>query len=125
MRRLAVVLVLVAAAVAAVPAMARRSPTYLEKISIMDAFNVPGRSWSSRCARIVVSTVDPRWAYVTGPFHIPKSCLDAGEAGNGWSLYHRGTPTSIHWAHVVDGEGVPCQPPAVVRRDLFGSTHCG
>jgi hypothetical protein len=121
----AALVVLVAAATLAAPAAASRPPSYLEKISIMDAFNIPGRSFSSRCVRIVVSTVDPRWAYVTSPRHTPKACVQAGEEGNGWSLYHRGSRSSIHWTHVVDGDGVPCQPPAAVRRDLFGSSTCG
>ena len=125
MRKTTLLLALIAMLIAASPAAARRSPTYLEKISIMDAFNIPGRAWSSRCVRILVSTVDPRWAYVTTPIHIPKACRDTGEEGNGWSLYHRGVAGSIHWTHVVDGDGVPCQPPAAVRRDLFGTSQCG
>jgi hypothetical protein len=105
---------------------ASRAPTYLEKISLMDAFNIPGRSLASRCVRIVVSTADPRWAIVTSPVHPLRACVDAGEVGDGFALYRRPGPAAIHWRRVVEGSGnVPCQPPPPVRLDLFGSAKCG
>ena len=124
MKKLALVSLVVLSAVPA-SAMAARGPTYLEKVTIMDAFNIPGRSFSSKCVRIVVSTVDPRWAIVTSPIHTPKACVQAGEEGNGWSLYHRANPSALHWAHVDDGDGDPCQLPAAPRRDIFKTTTCG
>jgi hypothetical protein len=126
MKRIVAVLTLtvLAVLVVAAPAGASRPPTYLEKISIMDAFNVPGRAFASSCVRIVVSTVDPRWAIVTSPIRPPKACVSSGEEGNGFALYRRATAGAIHWTHIVDGDTVPCQPPPAVRRDLFKTVTC-
>jgi len=106
-------------------ALAARSPTYLEKATIMDAFNIPGRSFSSRCVRIVVSTVDPRWAYVTSPAHPSKACTQAGQVGDGLAVFRRSSRTSLRWRDAFEGEGVPCVLPANVRRDFFKTTKCG
>jgi hypothetical protein len=106
-------------------AVAARAPPYLEKVTIMDAFNIPGRSFSSRCVRIVVSTVDPRYAYVTSPAHPPKACTQAGQVGDGLAVFRRASRTSLQWRDVFEGEGVPCILPQNVRRDFFKATRCG
>jgi len=106
-------------------AVAARAPTYLEKATIMDAFNIPGRSFSSRCVRIVVSTVDPRYAYVTSPARPLKACTQAGQVGDGLAVFRRPSRTSLHWRDVFEGEGVPCVLPPNVRRDFFKTTKCG
>ena len=104
---------------------ASRAPTYIEKVAIMDAFNVPGRSWPSRCVRIVVSTVDPRYAYLVGPDRPPQVCIRAKEVGNGLVVFRRASRTAIHWRDILEGEGVPCILPPPVRQDFFGTTKCG
>jgi hypothetical protein len=95
------VVLLFACAVGA--AEAARAPTYLEKVTIMDAFNVPGRSLTSRCVRIVVSTVDPRYAYLTSPIHTPKACSQAGEVGDGVVVFRRPRPAALHWRDIFEG----------------------
>src|SRR5262245_34517413 len=93
---------------------AARAPTYIEKIAIMDAFNIPGRAFASKCVKIVVSTVNPRYAYLTSPTHPPSVCVQAGQQGNGVVVFHRSSPAAVHWRRVFEGEGVPCiLPPRV------------
>ena len=106
-------------------ALAARAPTYLEKVTIMDAFNIPGRSFSSRCIRIVVSTADARYAYVTSPAHPSKACTQTGQVGDGLAVFRRSSRSSLHWRDVFEGEGVPCILPPSVRRDFFRTTRCG
>jgi hypothetical protein len=125
MKRAIVAAAVIALASAGGSALAARSPTYLEKVTIMDAFNIPGRSFSSKCVRIVVSSVDPRWAYVTSPAHPPKACTQAGQVGDGLAVYKRSSRMSLHWRDVFEGEGRPCVLPANVRRDFFETTKCG
>lgn len=105
-------------------AVASRGPTYLERVTMMDAFNVPGRSFSSRCVRIVVSTVDPRYAMVTSPRRPVQACVDAGEVGDGYALFRRPTRKSLKWRNIGEGSETPCFLPAAVRRDLFPSSSC-
>jgi len=124
MRR-AVLAAIVLLAFAGGSAVAARAPTYLEKVTIMDAFNIPGRSFSSRCVRIVVSTVDPRYAYATSPMHPPRACTQAGQVGDGLAVLRRSSRTSLRWRDIFEGEGVPCIVPPNVRRDFFRTTKCG
>jgi hypothetical protein len=113
-------------AVGAVPAAeAARAPTYLEKVTIMDAFNIPGRAFSSRCVKIVVSTADPRYALLTTPGRPPKACVSAGQVGDGFVLFRRAGPTALRWRDIYEGSAFPpCSLAVPVRRDLLGTTRC-
>jgi len=103
---------------------AARQPTYLERATIMDTFNTPGRSFSSRCLRIVVSTVNPRYATATSPLRPVKACVKAGEVGDGYVLFRRENNSSLHWRNVGEGNDPPCVLPAPVRHDLFPAAVC-
>lgn len=106
---------------------AARAPTYLEKVTIMDAFNRPGRSWPSQCMKILVSTVDLRYALVTSRGRAPRACVRNNDVGNGYDIFRRATPTALHWRLVTERAGLepgPCSMPAAVRKDLLGSTTC-
>lgn len=115
-----------ALSLAADAANSARAPTYLERVTIMDAFNKPGRSFAARCVRIVVSTVDPRYAKLVSPLRPVRACVQAGEVGDGYVLFRRPTRRSLHWRDLVEGsESPPCgRLPAPVMRDLFPSTNC-
>ncbi len=92
----------------------------------MDAFNVPGRSWPSRCVKIRVSTADSRYALVTSPSKPPQACVRDHDAGNGFAIFKRATRTALHWRDVYEGEGRDrrvCSIPAAVRRDLLPRTR--
>jgi hypothetical protein len=107
---------------AAAAALATRAPSYLEKVSIMDAFNVPGRSWPSRCVKIRVSTVNSHFALVTSPTKPPPACVKDNEVGNGFVIFKRATRTALHWRDIYEGEGRDhqvCSIPAAVLRDLL------
>jgi len=117
---------LIVAAAAANSATASRAPTYLERVTIMDAFNVPGRSWASKCVLIEVSTADARYALVSSPSKPAAACVRAGQVGNGFVLLLRSTATSLRWRNIFEGSfSPPCSLPQAVRRDLLGSTRCG
>jgi hypothetical protein len=75
--RVVIALAAIVVAAAAQDARAARAPSYLERVTIMDAFNHPGRSLASKCVRILVSTADARYAIVTGPLRIPLACQRA------------------------------------------------
>lgn len=118
-------LLLLAVAGAATPrAEAKRAPTYIERVTIMDAFNIPGRSFASKCVRILVSTVNPRYAMLTGPVQIPADCRQAGQVGDGFVFFRRPTPTALRWRNISEGSEAPCVVPRSVRIDLFGSSAC-
>jgi hypothetical protein len=106
-----------AALVLGAPASGARPPTYLEKVTIMDAFNIPERSWSSRCARILVSTVNARYAMVTSPRRPPQVCVEAGQVGDGFELVVRPNRTSLRWNLVRR----PCAGPLAAVRDDVGA----
>jgi hypothetical protein len=112
--------------VAAGAASSARAPTYVERTTIMDAFNKPGRSFAAKCVRIVVSTVDPRYAKLVSPVRPVPTCVQAGEVGDGYVLFRRATRRSLHWRDVVEASDVPpCRErPQPVLRDLFQTTHC-
>jgi hypothetical protein len=121
----------IAAGAAASVAPAARVPTYIEKVTIMDAFNIPGRSWPSRCVKIRVSTVDSRYALVTSRAKPPQACARHNDAGNGFAIFKRETRTAVHWADIYEGEGMDhhvCSIPAAVRHDLLRGvaprSHC-
>jgi hypothetical protein len=128
MRALAVVVMLVmtvAGGVWAQQASAQRAPTYLERVTIMDAFNQPGRSFASRCVRVIVSSADPRYAMVTSPIRYPKICLQNGETGDGYALFRRASRSSLVWRNIGEGSDFPCGllPPTPLR-DLFPTATC-
>jgi hypothetical protein len=123
-RKLVLVGLVLLLAWAVEPAVASRAPTYLERVTIMDTFNIPGRSFSSKCVRIVVSTVDPRYAMLTTPARQPRACVRGGEVGNGFVLFRRSSRTSLRWRNIREGNAVPCFLRRAVRRDLFGTTFC-
>ncbi|HSR92278.1 MAG TPA: hypothetical protein VLK88_13305, partial [Gemmatimonadales bacterium] len=85
------------------PGLAARAPTYLEKVTIMDAFSMPGRAFPSRCVRIVVSTVDPRYALLSSPIHRPQACVQAGAVGDGFVLFRRTGKAALHWRDIFEG----------------------
>jgi hypothetical protein len=106
-------------------AAAKRSPTYIERVTIMDTFNVPGRSFASKCVRILVSTANPRYAMLTSPVRIPADCRRAGQVGDGFVIFARATSAAVRWRNVSEGSGEPpCKVPRNVRIDLFGSGAC-
>jgi hypothetical protein len=105
-------------------ATAARAPSYLERVTIMDAYNVPGRSVASRCVRIVVSTVDPRYAMLTSPLQYPQACLRANETGDGWAFFRRSTRRSLHWRDIREQSDPPCWLPARVLHDLLPQIKC-
>jgi hypothetical protein len=106
-------------------AQAARTPTYIEKVTIMDAFNIPSRAFSSRCVKITVSTVDPRYALLTSPRRPPKACVSAGQVGDGYVLFRRASATGLQWRDIFEGSDFPpCSLPVPVRRDLLGSAKC-
>ena len=108
-------LVAALAAIAVPASSAARSPTYLERATIMDAFNIPERSWSSRCAKVLVSTVDGRYAVVTSPASPPRACVRGGQVGDGFELYVRATASALRWRQVAN----PCLPSlAAIREDV-------
>jgi hypothetical protein len=112
----------IAAGTVTLAASAARAPSYLEKVTIMDAFNVPGRSWPSRCVTIRVSTVDPRYALVTSPAKPPRACVTHNDDGNGFAVFQRAARSARHWRDIYEGEGRDrgvCSIPAAVRRDLL------
>lgn len=97
-------------------------PTYVEKATIMDAFNVPGRSFPSECVRIRVSTVNPRYAILTPPRHYPHACVKAGDVGDGFVFFKRKSRHALHWRDLVEGSGYcPAKIPRAVGRDLLPS----
>jgi len=101
---------------------AARRPTYVEKVTIMDAFNVPGRSFPSKCVRIRVSTVNRRYAILTPPRHYPRACVKAGDVGDGFVFFKRRSRHALHWHDVVEGSGdCPTKIPRAVGRDLLPS----
>lgn len=104
---------------------AKRAPTYVERATIMDAFNIPGRSFSSRCVRILISTVNPRYAMLTAPVRIPGACRQAGQVGDGFVFFRRSSPTALRWRNIAEGSEAPCVVPRSVRVDLLGSALCG
>src|SRR4029453_955781 len=102
-----------------------RAPTYLEKVTIMDAFNTPGRAFPSRCVRIVVSTVNPRFPLLTSPIRPPHACVQAGAVGDGFVFFRRTSRTALHWRDIFEGSDTPpCSVPVAVRRDLLHSASC-
>lgn len=107
-------------------ALAARAPTYIEKVTIMDAFNKPGRSVASKCVRIFVSTADPRYAKLTSPARYPAACLKSGETGDGYVIFRRTTRRSLHWRNIVEASDPPCltplKLPTGVLHDLFPGT---
>jgi hypothetical protein len=112
--------VLTIATVVADAASTARRPTYLEKVTIMDAFNVPGRSFASRCVRIRVSTVNRRYAILVPPRHPPKSCTRTGQVGDGFVFFKRRSKHALHWRDIVEGSGYcPRSIPRRVGRDLL------
>lgn len=116
-----------AGAAGAPDALARRAPTHVEKATIMDAFNEPGRSWASRCVRVLVSRVDARYAIVTAFARPPKACVDNGEGvADGFVLLVRATPRAVVWRNAYEGSiDVPCRiAPEPVRRELLGTVAC-
>lgn len=126
MRRTIALVVFVSLTLAAMSsqAEARRAPTYTERVTIMDAFNIPGRSFASKCVRILVSTVNPRYAMLTGPGRIPGDCRRAGQVGDGFVFFRRSTLTALRWRNISEGSEAPCSVPRAVRIDLFGSAVC-
>lgn len=102
---------------------AARAPTAAERKAIVAAFNRnPHRpNWESRCLRIRVSTADPRWSVAGSKgARTPRACFEAGQIGNGFEAYKRGSPTAKRWRRVYAGSGdVPCRIPENVRNDLF------
>lgn len=117
----------VLASLAAVPAAsAARPPTYVEKVTIMDAFNIPGRAFASSCVKILVSTVDARWAMLTSPAKPPKVCVQNGQVGDGFVILSRATKTSLRWTLRFEGssEAAPCFVPRKVRADLLKNPAC-
>jgi hypothetical protein len=108
------------------PAESSRAPTYIERVTIMDAFNKPGRSVASRCVRIVVSTADPRYAILSSPRKYPQACVAAGEVGDGYALFRRQTRRSLRWRDIGEASDPPCdfKLPAAVLRDLFPRVSC-
>jgi hypothetical protein len=126
MLRLSFLGMCVALVVGASPIVAARAPTYLEKVTIMDAFNQPGRAFPSRCVRVVVSTVDPRYALLTSPVRRPRACVQAGAVGDGFVFFRRAKRTALRWRDIFEGSDTPpCSVPAAVRRDLLQSSACG
>jgi hypothetical protein len=113
-----------ALAVQATPASAARAPTYVEKTTIMDAFNMPERAFASKCVRIIVSTVDPRYAMLTSPRRIPADCRKAGQVGDGFVVFRRATRSALRWRIVSEGSEPPCSVPRKVRLDLFRGAFC-
>jgi hypothetical protein len=123
--RLALALALLLALGMTSVAEARRAPTYIERVTIMDAFNIPERSFASKCVRILVSTANPRYAMVTSPVRIPADCRRAGQVGDGFVVFVRSTPSAVRWRNLSEGSGEPpCKVPRNVRIDLFGSGAC-
>lgn len=116
---LAAITALVICAMAA----AQRPPTPIERAAIMDVFNVPGRSFSSSCVRIRVSTVDARYAILTSPRRIPRVCRESGQVGDGFVFFRRASATGERWRNIYEGsEFPPCKIPGPVRVDFgFGS----
>ena len=120
-----IVLFALAALVAAVAATAARPPTATEKAAILVVFNQPGRSFAAKCVRIRVSTVNRRWAMLTGPRRIPRECLETGQVGDGFVIFRRPFASSQRWRNVYEGsEFPPCSVPVGVRRDLFVTDRC-
>ena len=107
-------------------ASAARPPTYVEKVTIMDAFNIPGRAFASSCVKILVSTVDSRWAMLTSPAKPPKVCSQNGQVGDGFVILSRVTKTSLRWLLRFEGssEAAPCFVPRAVRADLTKNPAC-
>jgi hypothetical protein len=122
---LAVVLLLIVS-----EALAARPPTYVERVTIMDAFNKPGSSFASKCVKIVVSSVDPRYAKLTFPYPPPPACAKAGEGPfDGYTLFRRKSRKALHWREILMASELPCfvnrklLPPAV-HSDLFPKSEC-
>lgn len=108
------------AALCTEPADAARRPTYIEKVTIMDAFNVPGRSFASRCVTIRVSTVNPRYSILRPRRNPPRACVKAQEVGDGFVFFKRRTTRAHHWRDVLEGSGFcPKSIPRRVRVDLL------
>jgi hypothetical protein len=126
MTRIGIACLLVAAAAAATArtASAARAPTYLERATIMDTFNIPGRSFSSRCVKILVSNVNPRYAMLASPARPSRACRDAGQVGDGFVFFLRATKTALRWRNIGEGSDVPCSIPQNVRVDLLRTRAC-
>lgn len=125
MKQLAVTVVVLAAVVAVTAAAAARKPTYVEKATIMDAFNIPGRAFPSKCVLIRVSTANPRYAVLTSPAHYPRACTRTGAVGDGFVLFKRASASAAHWRDILEGpRNCSSRPPHIsgvplsVRRDL-------
>jgi hypothetical protein len=121
----ALYLLAVIVAAAAGQATAARAPSYLERVTIMDAFNTPGRSLASRCVRIYVSTVDARYAKLVSPARPVPACVKAGEVGDGYALFRRTSRRSLRWRDFYEASDLPCgRLPSPVMSDLFPAAHC-
>jgi hypothetical protein len=119
------VLALAAALTLVSTAAADRAPTAVERAAIMDVFNIPGRTFSPRCVRIRVSTVDARYAILTPPRRIPRVCRQTGQVGDGFVFFRRARTSGQKWKDIYEGSDVPpCKIPVAVRRDFGFGSEC-
>jgi hypothetical protein len=104
-----------AALASASPAAAKRAPTYLEKMTVVAAFNTPRFAYDDACLSVTISTADPRYAEA-GPSD-NKACRKAKAVPDWYELFRRSSPASLHWTHIFSGNGTPsCKtvPPRVM-----------
>jgi hypothetical protein len=119
MRRIRVVIVIFAAlAVVPAAALAHRRATKPERTAILAAV-VRQHELSkaqARCQIVTISTVNQRFAVLTWPKHLSRSCTRV--AGNGVIIEHR---TIRGWRFVTVGSDLRCPikgVPGAVARDL-------
>jgi hypothetical protein len=107
------------------PASARRLPTRTEQSQIMRAFNGNGRHFPIRCVKVLVSTLDSRFAILTSP-DVPISfCERHGFVGDGYVLFRRTTKRATIWTDWWESStNPPCKMPRAVRVDLLGDPRC-
>jgi hypothetical protein len=119
MRRIRVVIVIFAAlAVVPAAALAHRRATKPERTAILAAV-VRQHELSkaqARCQIVTISTVNQRFAVLTWPKHLSRSCTRV--AGDGVIIEHR---TIRGWRFVTVGSDLRCPikgVPGAVARDL-------
>ena len=103
---------------------AKRGPTYLEQVTVVAAFNFPGYAFATKCIKVEISTVDPRYAGA-GPSS-SAACRKAGTVPDTYAVLARPSRTSLHWKTLFDGNGDPrCgSVPKAVLVDLFHGSTC-
>ena len=122
MRRVAMITTVVAVALVASVASAKRRASPRERAAVIGAAVAGHRINRAQapCVRVFISTVNRNWASVNFVYPTPRACH---EPANGMLLYHR-----LHgrWRYVTAGSSIFCPVRGVPNRvahDLIGRQY--